>query len=96
MALGAQPATVVAMILRQGAVLIAAGIVLGLAGALLLRHEMTAMVFGIGTVDPLSYAAACGVLIALGARRMRDSCAPRRDARSRCRAEGRLTRTLRP
>jgi putative ABC transport system permease protein len=62
MALGAQPSNVVTMILRQGAMLIGAGLMLGLAGALLLRHQMATMVFGVGTVDPLSYAAACGVL----------------------------------
>jgi putative ABC transport system permease protein len=63
-ALGAQPGNVVALIVRQGIWMIAIGIGLGLAGAVAVSRQMTAMVFGVGTLDPLSYLAA-SVMLAL-------------------------------
>jgi predicted permease len=61
-ALGAQPSNVVALIMRQGLWMIAIGLGLGLAGAVLVSAQMTGMVFGVGTLDPLAYLAACAVL----------------------------------
>jgi putative ABC transport system permease protein len=63
MALGAQASDVLGLILRQGAWIVFVGLGLGLAGAVLLRNEMAAMVFGVRTLDPISYAAACATLV---------------------------------
>ena len=61
-ALGAPPSNVVALILRQGIWMIAIGLGLGLAGAVAVSRQMTALVFGVGTLDPLSYLTACAML----------------------------------
>ena len=66
MALGAQPSNVVALIMRQGLWMIGIGLGLGLAGAVAVSRQMTSLVFGVGTLDPLSYLAACGMLAAAG------------------------------
>ena len=58
MALGAARADVVRMVARQGASLAAIGIVLGLVGALALTHLLSAMLFGIGVTDALTFLAA--------------------------------------
>jgi putative ABC transport system permease protein len=65
-ALGAQPADVVSLIMRQGIWMVAIGLGVGLAGAAFVTRQMTAMVFGVGTLDPLSYVAA-SVLLAIAA-----------------------------
>ena len=61
-ALGARPADVVTLIMRQAVWMVAVGLGLGLAGAVLVSRQMSALVFGVGTLDPLSYAAACAML----------------------------------
>ena len=58
MALGAARADVVAMVVRQGALLAAAGIAIGLAGALVLTRLLKTMLFGIDATDALTFAAA--------------------------------------
>jgi putative ABC transport system permease protein len=64
MAFGATGSDVLALILGQGSKLVAIGLVLGLAGAVLLRGVMSTMVWGVRTFDPLAYLAACLVLVA--------------------------------
>jgi putative ABC transport system permease protein len=56
MALGARAADVRRMVLRQGAVVVAAGIGLGLAGSFVLTRLMEGMLFGVGPTDVVSYA----------------------------------------
>jgi putative ABC transport system permease protein len=63
MALGATSWQVVALVLRQAGVMIAAGIAFGIAGALALTRSMTSMLFGIGAADPRVYG---GVSFLLG------------------------------
>jgi predicted permease len=65
-ALGAQPSDVVALFMRQGIWMVAVGLAVGLAGALLVTRQMSALVFGIGTLDPLSYLAASALLAVAG------------------------------
>jgi putative ABC transport system permease protein len=67
MALGAQVTDVLRMVVRQGLVLSAAGVVLGLGAALALARLMSSFVFGVKTIDPLTYAftAATLVLVAI-------------------------------
>jgi predicted permease len=55
-ALGAKPADVSAMFMRRGLVLTAAGVVIGLAGAFLLRRFLAAVLYGVGPADPATFA----------------------------------------
>jgi putative ABC transport system permease protein len=64
-ALGAQTSRVVAMVVGQGAILIVAGLVVGTAGALLLSRLLRGMLYGVGTHDPLTFAAVPLVLAAV-------------------------------
>jgi putative ABC transport system permease protein len=61
-ALGAEPGRVIAMIVREGAAMIATGLVIGLAGALALTRLMGALLFDTSTTDPLTYAAVIATL----------------------------------
>ncbi len=65
MAFGATASDVLALVLRQGVRLIAIGLALGLAGAVLLRRVMSTMVYGVQTFDPASYLTAGLVLCAV-------------------------------
>jgi putative ABC transport system permease protein len=66
MALGAQTWDVRAMFLRQGLRLMSTGIALGIAIALVLTRVMSALLFGIGPMDPLTYASVSAALAAVG------------------------------
>jgi predicted permease len=66
MALGASSGSVMRMVLRQGAWLIALGLALGTGAALAMNGVMTAFVFRVPTTDALSFAAACATLAAAG------------------------------
>jgi putative ABC transport system permease protein len=57
MALGAKPARVMMLILRQGLLLTLIGIGVGLAGALALTRLMSGLLFGVGATDPATFAA---------------------------------------
>ena len=65
MAMGAQRSTVRALILRQHVTPALAGIAIGLAGAFALSRFLSSMLYGIGAVDPLTYAAVTVALIAV-------------------------------
>ena len=55
LALGAQRSTVLRLVLSQGAALAAAGVAIGLSGALVLSRYLTGMLFGVTPADPLTY-----------------------------------------
>ncbi|MDP6579223.1 MAG: ABC transporter permease [Vicinamibacterales bacterium] len=57
MALGALPADVKGMVLRQGGRVVLAGVLVGLAGAFALTRLMESMVFGVSPTDPATYVA---------------------------------------
>ena len=63
MALGAQLRHIRGLILAQGILLGAVGLVLGLTGALLLSRTIKSMLYGIGSSDPAVFAAISAVLI---------------------------------
>ncbi len=65
MALGARPGDVVALVVRQGAGLVAAGAVLGLFGAAAASRLLESFLFGVGADDPLTFAAAPVALVAV-------------------------------
>ena len=64
-ALGAQTGDVRRMFLCQGLSLTAAGIVLGISVAFALTRVMSAFLFGVGPLDPTTYAVVSGVLAAV-------------------------------
>ena len=67
MVLGAAQSAVLGLVLRQGLVLAAAGIALGLAGALALTRVIEAQLFGVGRTDPATFAAVAVTLAAVAA-----------------------------
>jgi putative ABC transport system permease protein len=67
MALGAQAGDVRRLFLRHGLVLTVAGIALGIGTAVLLTRVMSALLFGVGAMDPITYVAASAVLAAVAA-----------------------------
>jgi putative ABC transport system permease protein len=64
MALGAQPAMLLPVFVRQGLLLAVIGIGLGLATAAGLTRLMSSLLFGVSAVDPLTYAAVSALLMA--------------------------------
>ena len=56
-ALGARRAEILALVLREGLSLAAAGVALGLAGALALTRVLRGLVYGVSTTDPLTFVA---------------------------------------
>jgi putative ABC transport system permease protein len=63
MALGAERRDVLVMVLRQAAVLVAAGLAIGMAAALLVTRAMQGILYGVTASDPVTFIAA-GVLLA--------------------------------
>ena len=55
MALGARPADVLRMVLREGLKLVAVGVVLGVAAALMLTRLLEGMVYGVSMRDPFIF-----------------------------------------
>jgi ABC-type antimicrobial peptide transport system permease subunit len=54
------------MFLRHGLSLTAAGIVVGIGVALVLTRVMSALLFGVGPMDPITYATVASALTAVG------------------------------
>ena len=65
LALGAQRADVLRIVLRRGFVLAAAGAALGVAGALIVSHLMASLLYGVSPSDVLTFAAVTLVLTAV-------------------------------
>ena len=65
MAMGADAAAVVRMVLAHGIRLVAAGVVLGTAGALLLTRVLTSLLYEVSPADPAVFTATCGGVIAV-------------------------------
>lgn len=63
MALGARQWQVLWLVERQGMALVAAGLAIGLVGAVVSTRFMHALLFRVGTRDPLTFATAAGTLI---------------------------------
>ncbi|HUD57562.1 MAG TPA: ABC transporter permease [Terracidiphilus sp.] len=63
LALGAQPAQVCGMILREGTGLAAVGVAAGLAGAIGLTRLIKSMLYGIAPYDPVTLASGVGLLL---------------------------------
>jgi predicted permease len=67
LALGATAANVFSQLLREGARLIAAGLVIGVAGAIGLRRVLTGLLFGVTAGDPLTYLLAAALFLTIAA-----------------------------
>jgi putative ABC transport system permease protein len=63
MALGAQPGRVVSMVVRRSLLLAGIGVTAGIVVALALARLASSLLYGIAPHDPVSYAAAAGVLL---------------------------------
>lgn len=62
MALGARPGDISRLVLREGMLLVGAGILLGLAGAFATTRLLTSMLFEVKPADPTTYAAVAVLL----------------------------------
>lgn len=62
-ALGASRSDLITLVLRQGLILTAIGLTLGLAGAMLSSRALSALLFGTSNLDPLTYAAVFALLL---------------------------------
>jgi ABC-type antimicrobial peptide transport system permease subunit len=65
-ALGATPADILGLMLRQGAPLVAWGVVCGGIGALLLTRLLRSLLWGVSPTDPVTFSAVLGSLALLG------------------------------
>jgi predicted permease len=67
MALGASAPSVRGMVLRQGLILSAVGVGVGLLAAAAMSRVMEAVLFGVSAMDPLTYGAVAGALVLVAA-----------------------------
>ena len=65
MALGAQRASVLRLIVREGMTVAGLGIAVGLAGALALRRVLASLLFGVQAHDPITFVSVSTVLVAI-------------------------------
>ncbi|HEX8694648.1 MAG TPA: ABC transporter permease [Longimicrobium sp.] len=77
MALGARAADVLRMVVREGLVLVGAGVALGTLGALALSRLLTGLLYGLGAADPPTYV---GVALLIAAVAVAASVLPARRA----------------
>jgi len=66
LALGARPANLLGLILREGLRLVGLGVALGVAAALLLTRFLEALLFGVRARDTMTFVLASGILLAAG------------------------------
>ncbi len=62
LALGANPPAILKLVLGQGMILTAVGLVIGLAGAAILTRTLSGLIYGVGTLDPLTFIAVPALL----------------------------------
>ena len=67
MAVGARPGDIFHIIVREGLQLSAAGLALGLVGALLVGHAVSNLLFGVTATDPLTFTTVSMLLVAVAA-----------------------------
>lgn len=66
MSLGAHPGQVLAMILREGGTLVVLGLVIGVAGSLVLARYIQGLLFNVGASDPATLFTVGAVMAAIG------------------------------
>ena len=99
LALGARPADVRRLVLRQGFTIVGIGLAIGAVATVAIAQVLRRTLFGVGSADPTTLAAVCGVLMAAGfaalylpARWASASSLRRRFAASEARREAARTR----
>ena len=65
-AIGMPGSRVIAHVLGHGALLVAAGIAIGIAGAAMLTRLLSSFLYGVTELDPLAFAAAAAALLCVG------------------------------
>jgi ABC-type antimicrobial peptide transport system permease subunit len=65
MALGAKPANILSLVLKQGVLLTGIGVVVGLVGALILTRLMASLLFGVTSTDAITYLGVSALLAAV-------------------------------
>jgi ABC-type antimicrobial peptide transport system permease subunit len=65
LALGAQRANILQMVLRQGLGLAVAGAAVGLVGAFVVSRLMVGLLYGVGTADPVTFIGVAILLVAV-------------------------------
>ena len=95
MALGARPGDVLAMIFRYAGALLAAGLVLGLGGALAAGKVIATQLYGVKPSDPVTFAAVARRAALDGDRRLGHSGLPRHPRRPAHRPARRVARKSR-
>jgi predicted permease len=65
MAVGANPAQVIRLVMREGLGLVAAGCAVGGLAALVAGRALSSMLYGVGSADPIAYAVALGLLVSV-------------------------------
>jgi putative ABC transport system permease protein len=65
MALGASPSNVMSLVLREGMLVVLAGVVVGVAAAFGLSHFLASVLFGVQPADPLTFASVVFVLVSV-------------------------------
>jgi putative ABC transport system permease protein len=66
MSLGANPQQILAMILREGGVLVVAGLGIGVAGALVLTRYIQGLLFNVGANDPATLIGVAVLMAGIG------------------------------
>jgi ABC-type antimicrobial peptide transport system permease subunit len=66
LALGAEPRSVARMVVTSGALLLLAGIALGLLGSVFAARLLSQQIWQVSTFDPISFAAVSAVLLVAG------------------------------
>jgi ABC-type antimicrobial peptide transport system permease subunit len=64
-ALGARPAHVISIVLRQFLVPVLAGVVIGTAATAAISQTLRKVLYGVSNLDPMGYAAGIGTLVAI-------------------------------
>jgi putative ABC transport system permease protein len=67
MALGAQRADILKMVLRKGLALVTGGILIGLATSLAVTRMLSSEIWGVKSTDPLTFSAVVIIVVAVGA-----------------------------
>ena len=82
LALGSEPARIFTLVIREGLLLVVAGLLIGFGGAIAIRRALETQLFGIGALDPLVLSMVTGTLtiVALIAWRAGTACGADRSA----------------
>ena len=87
-ALGAASRQITWLVVREGLVLTAAGIAVGIAGALIASRALSSLLFGVGATDASTYVAVAAALAGVALDRDAAARPPRHPYRSRAIAQG--------